>query len=34
VRTATTAAAGTIASSFGGAIAGRFVRNLVGGLMR
>ncbi|MBU2342357.1 MAG: DUF853 domain-containing protein, partial [Alphaproteobacteria bacterium] len=34
VRTAATAAAGTIASGFGGAIAGRFVRNLVGGLMR
>ena len=33
-KTATTAAAGTIASHFGGAIAGRFVRNLIGGLMR
>ncbi|TMM48376.1 helicase HerA-like domain-containing protein [Qipengyuania marisflavi] len=34
VRTAATAAAGTVATSFGGAFAGRFVRNLVGGLMR
>ena len=34
VRTAATSAAGTIASEFGGSIAGRFVRNLVGGLMR
>lgn len=33
-RSAATAAAGTIATSFGGAIAGRFVRNLIGGLMR
>ncbi|HEY8605023.1 helicase HerA-like domain-containing protein [Tsuneonella suprasediminis] len=34
VRSATTSAAGTIATSFGGQIAGRFVRNLLGGLMR
>lgn len=34
VRSATTSAAGTIATEFGGSIAGRFVRNLVGGLMR
>jgi DNA helicase HerA-like ATPase len=34
VRTAATSAAGTIATEFGGGIAGRFVRNLVGGLMR
>ncbi|WP_341710949.1 helicase HerA-like domain-containing protein [Erythrobacter sp.] len=34
LRTATTAAAGTIATGFGGALAGRFVRNLIGGLMR
>lgn len=34
MRNAATSAAGTIASEFGGSIAGRFVRNLVGGLMR
>ncbi len=34
MRTAATSAAGTIATEFGGGIAGRFVRNLVGGLMR
>ena len=34
MRTAATSAAGTIATEFGGSIAGRFVRNLVGGLMR
>jgi len=34
IKTAATAAAGTVATSFGGAIAGRFVRNLIGGLMR
>ena len=34
MRTAATSAAGTIATGFGGAIAGRFVRNLIGGLMR
>ncbi len=34
MRTAATSAAGAIATSLGGAIAGRFVRNLVGGLMR
>ncbi|MCX7677410.1 MAG: DUF853 domain-containing protein [Alteraurantiacibacter sp.] len=34
VRTAATSAAGTIATQLGGAIAGRFVRNLLGGLMR
>ncbi|WP_324261506.1 helicase HerA-like domain-containing protein [Altererythrobacter sp. H2] len=33
-RNAATAAAGTIATEFGGSIAGRFVRNLIGGLMR
>ena len=33
-RNAATAAAGTIATSIGGATAGRFVRNLIGGLMR
>ncbi|MFN4114143.1 MAG: helicase HerA-like domain-containing protein [Sphingomonadaceae bacterium] len=33
-RNAATAAAGTIATEFGGGIAGRFVRNLIGGLMR
>ena len=33
-RSAATAAAGTIATSLGGAVAGRFVRNLIGGLMR
>jgi len=34
LRNAATSAAGTIATSLGGAIAGRFVRNLIGGLMR
>ncbi|MGI8943242.1 MAG: helicase HerA-like domain-containing protein [Qipengyuania sp.] len=34
VRSAATSVAGTIATEFGGGIAGRFVRNLVGGLMR
>ncbi len=34
MRNAATSAAGTIASEFGGSVAGRFVRNLVGGLMR
>ena len=34
VRNAATSAAGTIATGLGGAIAGRFVRNLIGGLMR
>ena len=33
-RNAATAAAGTIATELGGGIAGRFVRNLIGGLMR
>jgi DNA helicase HerA-like ATPase len=33
-RSAATSAAGTIAISLGGAVAGRFVRNLIGGLMR
>lgn len=33
-RSAATSAAGTIATSLGGATAGRFVRNLIGGLMR
>ena len=33
-RTAATSAAGTIATGLGGAVAGRFVRNLIGGLMR
>lgn len=33
-RSAATAAAGTIATQVGGASAGRFVRNLIGGLMR
>ncbi|MCL4674118.1 MAG: DUF853 domain-containing protein, partial [Sphingomonadaceae bacterium] len=33
-RNAATAAAGTIATELGGSIAGRFVRNLIGGLMR
>ncbi|RVQ67779.1 DUF853 family protein [Croceicoccus ponticola] len=33
-KTAATAAAGTIATSLGGAVVGRFVRNLIGGLMR
>ena len=34
MRTAATSAAGTIATGLGGAIVGRFVRNLIGGLMR
>jgi hypothetical protein len=34
MKTAATAAAGTIATGLGGALAGRFVRNLIGGLMR
>ena len=34
MRNAATSAAGTIATEFGGSIAGRFVRNLIGGLMR
>lgn len=34
MRSAATSAAGAIATEFGGSIAGRFVRNLVGGLMR
>ena len=34
MKTAATSAAGTIATEFGGGIAGRFVRNLIGGLMR
>ncbi len=34
MRTAATSAAGTIATELGGGVAGRFVRNLVGGLMR
>ncbi len=34
MKTAATAAAGTIATEFGGGLAGRFVRNLIGGLMR
>ena len=33
-RSAATAAAGSIATELGGSIAGRFVRNLIGGLMR
>ncbi|MGY6550612.1 MAG: helicase HerA-like domain-containing protein [Erythrobacter sp.] len=33
-RSAATAAAGTLATQIGGASAGRFVRNLIGGLMR
>ncbi|MHA6332209.1 helicase HerA-like domain-containing protein [Qipengyuania sp. CAU 1752] len=33
-RSAATSAAGSIATSMGGAVAGRFVRNLIGGLMR
>jgi uncharacterized protein len=33
-RSAATSAAGTVATEFGGSIAGRFVRNLIGGLMR
>ena len=34
MKTAASAAAGTLATGFGGALAGRFVRNLIGGLMR
>lgn len=34
VKTATTSAAGSIATDLAGPIAGRFVRNLIGGLMR
>lgn len=34
MKTAASAAAGTIATGLGGALAGRFVRNLIGGLMR
>ncbi|HEU4821310.1 MAG TPA: helicase HerA-like domain-containing protein [Qipengyuania sp.] len=34
MKTAATAAAGSIATGLGGALAGRFVRNLIGGLMR
>lgn len=34
MRSAATSAAGTIATQIGGASAGRFVRNLIGGLMR
>ncbi|MFC3100175.1 helicase HerA-like domain-containing protein [Altererythrobacter lauratis] len=34
MRTAATSAAGSIATELGGSIAGRFVRNLIGGLMR
>lgn len=34
MKTAATAAAGSIATGLGGALAGRFVRNLLGGLMR
>ncbi|TIX48927.1 helicase HerA-like domain-containing protein [Alteraurantiacibacter aquimixticola] len=34
MRTAATSAAGTIATELGGGVAGRFVRNLIGGLMR
>jgi hypothetical protein len=34
MRTAATSAAGSIATDMGGSIAGRFVRNLIGGLMR
>ena len=34
MKTAATSAAGTVASHFGGGLAGRFVRNLIGGLMR
>ncbi|WP_379548401.1 helicase HerA-like domain-containing protein [Qipengyuania sp. DSG2-2] len=33
-RSAATSAAGTVATALGGATAGRFVRNLIGGLMR
>ncbi|MBL8656598.1 MAG: DUF853 family protein [Altererythrobacter sp.] len=34
MRTAASAAAGAVATGLGGALAGRFVRNLIGGLMR
>jgi DNA helicase HerA-like ATPase len=34
MKTAATSAAGTIATQLGGGLAGRFVRNLIGGLMR
>ncbi|MBA4164903.1 MAG: ATP-binding protein [Erythrobacter sp.] len=34
MRSAATSAAGAIATEFGGGLAGRFVRNLIGGLMR
>ena len=34
VRSAASAAAGAVATGLGGALAGRFVRNLIGGLMR
>jgi len=34
MKSAATSAAGAIATEFGGSIAGRFVRNLIGGLMR
>jgi DNA helicase HerA-like ATPase len=34
MKTAATSAAGTIATALGGGLAGRFVRNLIGGLMR
>ncbi|MEE1876550.1 helicase HerA-like domain-containing protein [Altererythrobacter litoralis] len=34
MKSAATSAAGAIATEFGGGIAGRFVRNLIGGLMR
>ncbi|TNE29705.1 MAG: DUF853 family protein, partial [Alphaproteobacteria bacterium] len=34
MKSAATSAAGTIATEFGGGLAGRFVRNLIGGLMR
>ncbi|KUO57740.1 MAG: ATP-binding protein [Sphingomonadales bacterium BRH_c3] len=34
MRSAATSAAGAIATEYGGGIAGRFVRNLIGGLMR
>ena len=34
MRTAATSAAGSIATDLAGPLAGRFVRNLIGGLMR
>ena len=34
MKTAATSAAGTVATALGGGLAGRFVRNLIGGLMR